>query len=575
MLRSVFATTPFWNGSVVTDSAGEATTRFVLPHNVTTFRLFSAAITDGTEVGSGDTSLVTTRPLLVRAALPRVVRQGDTLLAGGVITQDTVARTPVRLAIDARGIDVTAPRIRDDTLDGRRASELRFPMRVKANDSVTVTLLAEGGGHSDAIRSTLPVSPPGHPRAHVVMGTLEGRADVTLPRIDGMDLRSVAESRCSSASRRSASCGSSTTRCASIPYFCTEQITSAARALLARRALERAIDGESELSSFDREQLERAVTILVSRQRDDGSIGYWSSTDWSSPGSRRTPMSMLLDARDAGIQVPSTTLARATAYLSGARARALAVTGSDRERHSAHDLLAAIRVLHRAGLSDSLLEQSLRARASTLGFVDRLDYAMLLAARGDSAAAREIVRNAWRATQVEGRLVRLDDSTRSGHWLFRSSVRPAATLFAATAAAGAASSAPWRAVRVDRAAGPERVALAVEHDRAGRVADAIVAARAIFGLGDARSVSVRSPAARCSPRRNSSPVAPTPRRSRSRRSDRRAADRRRASRSRRTPARRSTTRRRCWRSPRARPCAPTTRGSASSAGTRATPPASR
>ena len=492
VLRSVFATTPFWNGSVVTDSAGEATTRFVLPHNVTTFRLFSAAITAGTEGGSGDTSLVTSRPLLVRAALPRMVRQGDTLLAGGVITQDALGRTPVRLAIDARGIDVTGPRMRNDTLDGRRASELRFPMRVKANDSVSVTLLAEGGGHADAIRSTLPVSPPGHPRAHVVMGTLEGRSDVTLPRIDGMD---------SVRSRVTLQLGVSPLGIVRqlhhalriYPYFCTEQITSAARALLARRSLERAIDGVSELTSSDREQLERAVTILVSRQRHDGSIGYWSSTDWSSPWLTSYAMSMLLDAREAGIQVPSTTIVRAMAYLSGARAREVVSQGAVARDTSAHDLLAAIRVLQRARLSDSLLEQSLRARASTLGFVDRLDYAMLLATRGDSTAAREIVRTAWRAAQVEGRLVRLDDSARSGQWLFRSSVRPAATLFAATAVLeprhphlGALfesivqqgrSASRWQWNTIEQA----------------EVADAIVAARAIFGLGDARSVSVRSP----------------------------------------------------------------------------------
>ena len=491
-LRSLFVTTPFWNEAVVTDSAGEATTRFVLPHNVTTFRLFSAAITTGTEAGSGDTSLVTTRPLIVRAALPRVVRQGDTLLAGGVITQDTTTRTAARLAIDVRGIEVTGPRVREDTLQGRRASELRFPMRVSAADSVTVTLRADGGGHADAVRTTLPVSPSGHARAHVVMGTLEGRADVALPDVDGADPdRSTVTLQLGVSPLGIVRQLDRTLRI--YPYYCTEQITSAARALLARRALERVIDGEAELGASDRAQLERGVAILVSRQREDGAIGYWSATDWSSPSLTAYAFTMLIDARDAGISVPAGTLTRAANYLTHGKAERRSDRWVTTIGTSAHDLLAAMRALRRAGLSDTLLDASLRTRASGLGFVDRLDYAMLLADRGDSTAARVIVRDAWRAARVEGRLVRLADSTRGEGWIFRSSVRPAARLFAATAALEPRH--PQLGALFESIMQRGRSAKRWEWNtiEQAELADAIAGARGIFGFGDPRTVTVRAP----------------------------------------------------------------------------------
>jgi uncharacterized protein YfaS (alpha-2-macroglobulin family) len=492
MIRSVFATTPFWNTSVVTDSAGEATTRFALPHNVTTFRLFSAAITIGAEAGSGDTSVVTTRPLIVRAALPRVVRQGDTLFAGGVITQDATIRTAARLAVDATGMEVSGTRVRADTLDGRRATELRFPMHVTSADSVTVTLRADGGGPADAVRTTLAVSPPGHPRAHVVMGTLEGRADVALPVVDGAD---------PDRSRISLQLGVSPLGIVRqldgalriYPYFCTEQVTSAARAMLARHALERALDGEAALSASDRAQLERGVAILVSRQRTDGAIGYWSVDDWSSPWLTAYAMSMLLDARDAGVAVPAGTLARAAKYLAEGNAERTSDRWVTASNVSVHDLLAAARTLRRIGLTDTQVDRALQDRVSRLGFVDRLDYALLLADRGDSATARTMVRDAWSIARVEGRLVRLADSTRGDGWLFRSSVRPAARLFAATAVLDPHH--PQLASLFESIVQRGRSASRWEWNtiEQAELADAIVAARAIFGFGDSRTVIVRAP----------------------------------------------------------------------------------
>ena len=134
-VRRVFATTPFYAGSVLTDASGTATLPFALPDNVTRFRVFATAVSDGMEAGSGDTTLTATRPLIVRAALPRAVRLGDTLLAGGVLTQSTDGHTPVSLSVETRGIAVAGATTKLDTLHDRRAVELRFPKRDVIGDS--------------------------------------------------------------------------------------------------------------------------------------------------------------------------------------------------------------------------------------------------------------------------------------------------------------------------------------------------------------------------------------------------------------------------------------------------------
>jgi uncharacterized protein YfaS (alpha-2-macroglobulin family) len=324
------------------------------------------------------------------------------------------------------------------------------------------------------------------------MGTLEGRADVALPVVDGAD---------PDRSRVSLQLGVSPLGIVRqldgalriYPYFCTEQVTSAARAMLARHALERALDGEAALSASDRAQLERGVAILVSRQRTDGAIGYWSVDDWSSPWLTAYAMSMLLDARDAGVAVPAGTLARAAKYLAEGNAERTSDRWVTASNVSVHDLLAAARTLRRIGLTDTQVDRALQDRVSRLGFVDRLDYALLLADRGDSATARTMVRDAWSIARVEGRLVRLADSTRGDGWLFRSSVRPAARLFAATAVLDPHH--PQLASLFESIVQRGRSASRWEWNtiEQAELADAIVAARAIFRFGDPRTVIVRAP----------------------------------------------------------------------------------
>src|SRR5262249_973064 len=84
ILRSGFQTTAFFLGSVVTDASGTATASARLPDNLTTFRLMAVAVTAGDRYGKGQSSLLVTRPLVARPALPRFLRDGDRFAAGVV-----------------------------------------------------------------------------------------------------------------------------------------------------------------------------------------------------------------------------------------------------------------------------------------------------------------------------------------------------------------------------------------------------------------------------------------------------------------------------------------------------------
>jgi alpha-2-macroglobulin len=86
-----------------------------LPDNLTTFRVMAVAVTAGDRYGSGSSSLLVTRPLVARPALPRFVREGDDFAAGVVVNQRTGGSQRVDVEAEASGI----------TLPGRAGSARR------------------------------------------------------------------------------------------------------------------------------------------------------------------------------------------------------------------------------------------------------------------------------------------------------------------------------------------------------------------------------------------------------------------------------------------------------------------
>ncbi len=123
---------PFRDDSVLHESRalrwfGRATFAFTLPNNITAFRIYAVAIGPELSAGSGDTSIVSTRDLVVRPALPRIVRAGDELFAGAVLTKEGSGRVPVSLSVTATNALVLDNSTLRDTLDGAALTRVALP----------------------------------------------------------------------------------------------------------------------------------------------------------------------------------------------------------------------------------------------------------------------------------------------------------------------------------------------------------------------------------------------------------------------------------------------------------------
>ena len=441
-LRTQFRSTAFYLASAVTNDSGFADLEARVPDNLTTYRVMAVAVATDDRFGSGDTTLLVSRQLVARPALPRFVRAADTLLAGAVVNARDGRSHNVVVNASSEGMGLRGNSSQSISLAERRGAAARFtfavPARDSAPDTVVVRLRASDGRNGDAVETRLPVEPDFHPRTHTTIGSLRDRADVTIELPGDID---------AGRSHVSLRVGSSPLvpmlaawdRLRVYPYECTEQLASTGRALV---AIWRATGARATqtLGTDPRTRAQQIADALVRRQRDDGGFRYWDDHDWTSPWLTAYAGLYLIEAREQGIVVDSAALARAATYLTNSiGASAVDTGGMNRTERRARrfalgDRVAVVDFLRRAGVPDVKTEDALLRAAPVMTWEDRLRLAEVLARRpATTAAAGALVDAAWRAVTRVGGRVDLPDSARADR-AFPSRIAPAARLLTASIA---------------------------------------------------------------------------------------------------------------------------------------------
>jgi hypothetical protein len=447
LLRSRFRTTAFFLASVVTDSAGRAVAAARLPDNLTTFRVMAVAVTAGDRYGSGAAKLLVTRPLLARPALPRFVRESDRFEAGVVVNQRAGGTPTVSVSAAARGARLVGDSSRVVTLEAGRGREVRFGFQQPGTgplgaDSAAFRFGVRGAGDADLVEQRVAVLPAFRPRAWTITGVLADTASVLFPLPEGIDPER---------SRLELSLGSSplglikgfAAEMRVYSYYCTEQVSSTVRPIIALYRAQRSLRGVTLLKGDPRREIESAVALLVRRQRPDGGIGYWNSDNWTTPWLSAEAGHTLLEARAAGVAVSDSALARLAEYLrvqlrQSAPIRAPVVGWYDVVQARLGDQVAAADYLSRFGKPEIAAENELLRNAAQLAWEDRLRLAEVLARRKASRAARTLLEPAWASVRVEGRRAVVPEEAYRHRVHFFSRVRPAARLLTATLAVDSA-----------------------------------------------------------------------------------------------------------------------------------------
>ncbi len=161
--RGEFKDTAFWQGTLVTDSAGRAIAHFKLPDNLTTWQVEALAITKDTKVGSAYNEFVAKKDLMVVPLKPRFALPGDSLSVGANIFNQTDKSQKVTVTFTSSDLALIDKKPeRQVTIGARQTATAYFAVTAPSNrlsGNLTFTIAAANGSVQDAVEQSLPLLP--------------------------------------------------------------------------------------------------------------------------------------------------------------------------------------------------------------------------------------------------------------------------------------------------------------------------------------------------------------------------------------------------------------------------------
>ncbi len=367
-VRQDFRNTAYWDAQVTTNDDGIATVSVVMPDDLTTWRMQARAISGDTMVGEGTNELVSTKPLLIRSALPRFLRVGDAADLRVLVRNGTKAAANVAVTLRAEGVEVGGPDTRSQTVAAGASVSYVWPAKVSVEGDVKLTFTATGGGELEdamtvALPSLLDVTPETMSTGGIVTKDA-GYEAIYLPRFADTKGGSLA------VSVRSALVGS---LAGELTYFEPESqegaphVASRLIATIGVARAEKAAGGNRSYSA----RISSDIAGLIGRQRPDGG---WAWCDdpicTTDPNTTAWVLFALGEARRDGATIDDGVSRRASQILYGwVNRQNVTLDASTNDQDQKAFMLAALASGGAQGVSsvaNAIFEQE-RARLSNWG----------------------------------------------------------------------------------------------------------------------------------------------------------------------------------------------------------------
>ena len=312
-LRQDFRNTAYWSAQITTKDDGTASVDVKMPDNLTTWRMQARAISGDTMVGEGTNELLSTQPLLLRPALPRILRVGDTAELRALVRNATKTDATVNVTLKAEGVTVTEPSAKTVTVHPSESVVVSWPAKVEAEGTAKITFTATGPGDlADAVMQELPVLIDMTPETTATGGivTKDGALEaIYLPPFADTKHGTL------NVSVQSALTGSMADELRMLVPYVYEGAERVASRLIATIAVRRAERSAGVSASRDGE-IARDLAGLLGRQRPDGG---WAWCDdplcQTDPDVSGWVLLALGEAQRDGLSVDTGVVQRATGYV--------------------------------------------------------------------------------------------------------------------------------------------------------------------------------------------------------------------------------------------------------------------
>jgi uncharacterized protein YfaS (alpha-2-macroglobulin family) len=161
VVRTQFADTAFWSGSIITDRTGMAEVEFTMPQNLTGWKAKVWSMGHGTKVGQGSVEVVTRKDLILRLQAPRFFVETDEVILSANVHNYLKSRKNARVRLEFEGgclvlIDGDNPE-KTVTIDPNGEQRLDWRVRVVKEGEAVIRMKALTDEESDAVQMNFPV----------------------------------------------------------------------------------------------------------------------------------------------------------------------------------------------------------------------------------------------------------------------------------------------------------------------------------------------------------------------------------------------------------------------------------
>ncbi|MEO5596279.1 MAG: alpha-2-macroglobulin, partial [Lysobacteraceae bacterium] len=304
-------TVDLFAGPVAMNASGVAQVNVKLPEFNGTLRV-STVVFSADRYGKADTEVLVRAPVVVEVSAPRALAPGDSSTVTLDVQNFTGASHEFTVSAKADAPLKLDGATRKVTLKDGAKSTLSFPLSALPGNGVghySVTVVGDGGFKTER-KYELAVRPAWPATVRSRSSVLDGLSPITLDTSDavGMMADSVT-ARLTVSALPPLPFASALTGLLDYPYGCAEQTTSKGYAALVLDAVTAKKLGVTGLGDIERKRrVEGALGRLTSMQLPNGHFSMWGGD--TEAVSQLTPYitEFLLDARDAGFQVPDAVL---------------------------------------------------------------------------------------------------------------------------------------------------------------------------------------------------------------------------------------------------------------------------
>lgn len=159
VVRQKFADTAYWNAAINTDAEGRAEISLKMPENLTSWKIRSWAMGQGTRVGQAEDLVVTRKNLIIRLQAPRFFTETDEVVLSANVHNYLKTSKKVKVVLELDGDTLQPLSEVTQTVEINANGEKRIDWRVKAvrPGFAVIRMKALTDEESDAMQMTFPV----------------------------------------------------------------------------------------------------------------------------------------------------------------------------------------------------------------------------------------------------------------------------------------------------------------------------------------------------------------------------------------------------------------------------------